>query len=159
MTVNDSRLMKGTLKFGPDLTGQAVEGQITNCVIEQQDGDKEDVVYVLSGESVGGDTTAGAWHITGTMIQDHSATPSFQKWSYLNKDTDQEFSFTPNDSPDAPVITGTASVKFLGLGGDVRDRSTRDFDWGIVGSPDFGIWEPVDPDEGVQASAPESVDA
>ena len=141
MTVNDSRLLKGTLTFGAEGATTAVaEGQCTNFVIEQQDGDTEDVVNVLSGESVGGATTSGPWHITGTFIQDFDATPSLQQWSYLNKDTTQPFTFTPNDKTSAPTVTGQVNVKFLGLGGDVKTRITRDFDWGLDGDPDFGTW-------------------
>lgn len=141
MTVNDSRLLKGVLTFGATGATQAVaEGQCTNFVIEQQDGDTEDVVNVLSGESVGGATTSGPWHITGTLIQDFDADPSLQKWSYQNKDTTQPFTFTPNDKDTAPTITGSVNVKFLGLGGDVKTRITRDFDWGLDGDPDFGDW-------------------
>lgn len=141
MTVNDSRLLKGVLTFGAIATGAVAAGQTTNCVIEQQDGDTEDVVNVLSGETVGGETTSGAWHITATLIQDFSATPSIQQWSYLNKDTEQDFTFTPNDQVGTvPTITGRVNVKFIGLGGDVKTRITRDIDWGIVGEPDFGTW-------------------
>lgn len=157
MTVHDSRLLKGTLTFGATGSEATAEGQTTNCVIEQQDGDTEDTVNVLSGETVGGETTSGPWHITGTLLQDFDATPSLQQWSYLNRDTTQDFTFTPNDQSGAPTITGQVSVKFLGLGGDVKTRISRDFDWGIVGDPDFGTWGEVTPPAQEAASEPEPV--
>lgn len=137
MTVNDSRLLRGTLSFGAVASAAVAEGQATNVVIEQQDGDTEDSVTVLSGETVGGASTAGPWHITATFIQDFDATPSLQEWSYTNRDTPQEFTFTPNDKVGAPTVTGTVNVKFIGLGGDTKVRITRDIDWGIVGDPVF----------------------
>lgn len=145
MTVNDSRLLKGTLTFGETGSTDAAEGQTTNLIIEQQDGDSEDQAYVLSGESVGGETTAGPWHITGTCIQDFDASPSLQQWSYVNRGTWQPFTFTPNDKATSPTVTGEVYVKFLGLGGDVKVRITRDFDWAVRGpsgasEPDFGDW-------------------
>jgi hypothetical protein len=141
MTVHDSRLLKGTLSFGATGAGAATaEGQTTNFVVEQQDGDTEDVVNVLSGESVGGETTSGPWHCTGTLVQDFDSSPSLQQWSYQHRDTQQPFTFTPNDQAGSPTISGTITVHFLGLGGDVKSRITRDFDWGIVGEPDFGDW-------------------
>lgn len=145
MTVNDSRLLKGTLTFGATGTEADAEGQITNFVIEQEDGDSEDEVTVLSGETVGGETLAGPWHITGTLIQDFNVATSLQKWSYTNRGTEQAFTFKPNDDAASPTITGTVYVKFLGLGGDVKSRITRDFDWAVKGDPDFGSWEPVTP--------------
>ena len=160
MTVNDSRLLKGTLNFGATPVTVAVEGQTTNLIIEQQDGDAEDLQYVLSGESVGGQTTPGPWHITGSFIQDFAAAvDSFQRWSYLNRNTVVPFTFTPNDQETSPTITGQVMVQFLGLGGDVRVRNTRDIDWGIVGEPDFGSWgggtQPPEtvPDESDQVTA------
>ena len=143
--VNDSRLLKGTLTFGATATPTAAEGQTTNLIVEQQDGDSEDVAYVLSGDVIGGETLPGPWHITGTMIQDFDASPSLQEWSYTNRGTWQPFEFTPNDAATAPTITGEVYVKFLGLGGDVKVRITRDFDWTVRGSesdpePDFGTW-------------------
>jgi hypothetical protein len=138
MTVNDSRLWKGTLEFGATASAMVAAGQTTNFVIEQQDGDSEDTANVLSGETVGGETNAGPWHITFTAIQDHSVgSLSLQQWSYANRDTEQEFTFTPNDLETAPTVTGTVKVKFLGLGGDVKVRITRDADWGVVGEPVF----------------------
>jgi hypothetical protein len=143
--VNDSRLLRGTLTFGPTLTPTSAEAQTTNLIVEQQDGDSEDQAYVLSGDTIGGETTPGPWHMTGTAIQDFDASPSLQEWSYTNRGTWQEFTFTPNDNTTAPTITGEVYVKFLGLGGDVKVRITRDFDWSVRGpagasEPDFGTW-------------------
>lgn len=138
MTINDSRLLKGTLRFGEAAApGGQAEGQITNLIVEQQDGDSEDAEYVLSGESTGGGETPGPWHATGTAIQDFDARPSLQQWSYQNRGTVQAFEFTPNDKTTAPHITGQIRVRFLGLGGDVRVRITRDFDWSFEGEPEF----------------------
>jgi hypothetical protein len=145
MTVNDSRLWKGTLTFGDVGTPEAVASQVTNVVIEQQDGDSEDTVNVLSGETVGGETNAGPWHITATLIQDFAAANGFQRWSYVNRNTKVPFTFTPNDSANAPTITGTVNAKFVGIGGDVKTRITRDIDWGIDGEPDFGDWGTAEP--------------
>ncbi len=137
MSVTDSRLLKGTLTFGDVATANNFQAQITNLVIEQQDGDSDDTVVTLSGDSVGGGTSPGAWHATGTMIQDfdQSGGVGMQQWSYENRGTDQPFTFTPNDKATSPSITGTIGVKFLGIGGDTNTRVTRDFDWAIPGEP------------------------
>jgi hypothetical protein len=137
----DSRLLNGTLSFGPTATSMAFECQITNAVIEQTDGDTDDEVTVLCGDTVGGGTLPGPWHITGTVIQDFDAeaTTNITKWSYDNRGTEAEFTFTPNDKTTTPTITGMVFVKFLGLGGDVNARLTRDFDWAIDGEPVF-VW-------------------
>ncbi len=146
--VNDSRLLHGTLTFGATGTPADASGQTTNTIIEQQDGDSEDVAYVLSGDVIGGETLPGPWHITGTMIQDFDAAAgtSIQEWSYKNRGTWQPFTFTPNDVAAAPTVTGEVYVKFLGLGGDVKVRITRDFDWTVRGDadnpePEFGTWD------------------
>ena len=141
--VVDSRLLKGVLTFGDVATAADAASQATNVVIEQQDGDQEDVATVLSGETVGGATTSGAWHLTATLIQDFDAAAGFQQWSYINRDTEQPFTFTPNDKATAPTIAGTINVKFVGLGGDVKVRVTRDIDWGIKGEPVF-TWNDAD---------------
>lgn len=148
----DSRLLKGTLTFGETGTPFAASCQVTNFVIEQQDGDDEDAVTVLCGDVVGGGTLPGDWHMTGTAIQDFdAATGSFIKWTYDNRNTEQPFTFTPNDNASSPTITGTARVKFLGLGGDVNARITRDFDWSVVDEPEF-VW-PEEPPAGLAASS------
>jgi hypothetical protein len=159
MTVNDSRLWKGTLSFGATASAMEASGQTTNFVIEQQDGDTEDTANVLSGETVGGATTAGPWHITFSAIQDFSAGAglSFQEWSYTNKDTEQAFEFVPNDSLTGPTVTGTVNVKFLGIGGDTKVRITRDADWGVVGEPVF-VWAGGAAADSAQAE-PELADA
>lgn len=137
----DSRLLKGTLTFGPTATSMAFECQVTNAVIEQTDGDTDDEVTVLCGDTVGGGTLPGPWHITGTVIQDFDAeaATNITKWSYDNRGMEADFTFVPNDLVTTPTITGIVFVKFLGLGGDVNARLTRDFDWGIDGEPVF-VW-------------------
>jgi hypothetical protein len=143
MPVVDSRLLNGTLEFGADGDEASLSCQATNVVVEQEDGDEEDVVTVLCGETVGGGTTPGPWHITGTAIQDFDAEPgpSVTQWSYEHRNTVVPFTFTPNDKPGAPTITGNVQVKFLGVGGDVNVQITRDFDWAIDGEPEF-VWTP-----------------
>jgi hypothetical protein len=135
MTVTDSRLLKGKLTLG-STPGTEFGCQVTNYVVEQSDGNTEDAVTTLCGDSVGGGTSEGPWHMTGTVIQDFDNPTGFQQWSYQNKGTEQAFTFTPNDKGTAPTIAGTVSVKFLGIGGDTNSRITRDFDWSIPGSPE-----------------------
>jgi hypothetical protein len=154
MVVTDSRLLRGTLTFGDVAGTNSFQAQITNLVIEQTDGDSDDVVVTLSGDSVGGGTAPGPWHATGTMIQDFDAEAGtgMQEWSYVNRGTDQPFTFTPNDKANSPTIAGTIGVKFLGIGGDTNTRVTRDFDWAIVGEPDV-TWGAVAPLADVPADA------
>jgi hypothetical protein len=137
MTIVDSRLLKGTLVLGgAPGTGTEFACQVTNFVIEQQDGDSEDIVTTLCGDTAGGGTSEGPWHMTGTLIQDFDAPTGMQQWSYVNKGTTQPFTFTPNDKSDL-TITGNVDVKFLGIGGDTNTRITRDFDWAIPDDPEF----------------------
>jgi hypothetical protein len=137
--ITDSRLLNGTLEFGATATVMTFECQVTNAVVEQEDGDTDDTVTTLCGDTVGGGSAPGPWHITGTVIQDFdaAAATNITKWSYDNRGTEQAFTFTPNDTAGVPTITGTVFVKFLGIGGDVNARLTRDFDWGIDGEPVF----------------------
>lgn len=137
MPITDSRLLNGELTFGT--VPIAFECQVTNTVVEQEDGDTDDEVTTLCGDTVGGGSTPGPWHITGTVIQDFdgAAATNITKWSYDNRGTVQTFTFTPNDTANVPTITGSVFVKFLGLGGDVNARLTRDFDWAIDGEPVF----------------------
>jgi hypothetical protein len=137
MPITDSRLLHGTLVLGDVAAGADLAVQATNIVIEQADGDTDDVVTTLSGDTTGGGTTEGPWHITGTMIQDFDSTDaSVQQWTYLNRGTEQPFTFTPNDKSQL-TISGNVSVKFLGIGGDTNARITRDFDWSIPEEPLF----------------------
>jgi hypothetical protein len=152
MPITDSRLLNGTLSLGATGSEVAFECQITNVLVEQEDGDEEDSVTTLCGDTIGGAATAGPWHITGTVIQDWDVPTSITEWSYTNRNTLQVFEFVPNDSATAPTITGSVHVKFLGIGGDVNARITRDFDWGIDGEPTFtwGGAVAADVDEGAE---------
>lgn len=134
--VTDSRLIRGTITLG---TAGANEfsTQLTAFVIEQQDGNSDDPVTTLSGDTVGGGSDEGPWHLTGTAIQDFDNPTGFQQWSYANRGTDQEFEFNPNDKGTGPTVTGVVAVKFLGMGGDVNTRITRDFDWAVPEEPEF----------------------
>jgi len=159
----DSRLLNGTLTLGDDEV--PFECQITNAVIEQEDGDEDDTVTTLCGDTIGGGTSPGPWHITGTVIQDFDAADGgVIKWSYDNRNTDEPFTFTPNDKTTTPTITGIVGVKFLGLGGDVNTRITRDFDWSITEEPTF-TWPSAQPGGGADpststiAASPTSIEA
>lgn len=143
MAVVDSRLLKGTITFGE--TDNEYACQVTSFVIEQTDGDTDDTVTTLCGDTVGGGTGLGPWHMTGTAIQDFDSPAGFQKYSYENRGVDQPFEFTPNDKATTPTITGTVTVKFLGIGGDTNARLTRDFDWAITEEPTLEWPPPVAP--------------
>jgi hypothetical protein len=81
--------------------------------------------------------------ISGTLLQDLAAA-GVLNWSWANKGTQQAFIFVP-DNPTLRGVEGILVPQPLTIGGEVtkpKNRPTSDFEWRIIGTPIFGVFDP-----------------
>lgn len=141
MTINESRLIKGTLKLGPTATALDFSCQITNVRLTSAYSDDGDTVTVLCGDTKPAPRKLDGHKMEGTLIQDFNVEEADGGViDYLWKH-DLEvvaYEFTPNLTG-APVITGTLQIEIPAEthGGDVNARITSDFVWNLQEKPTF----------------------
>lgn len=139
MPIHAENLGPGTLTLG---TGPlAVELQLTACkLVPAENVTTDDAVKVLSGDVLPESTTETySWTLQGTYLQDLRAA-GVNAWSWVNKGTEQDFTFEPNSS--AASFEGVLKPVPLQVGGDeVGRRMTADFTWRCVGDP-VPSWTP-----------------
>lgn len=141
MTVNTYDLFEGTLTLGSGPL--AVAGQVTACRVEVTENVTEtEAIPVLSGEELPASSSETfSYVLAGTFLQDLIA-GGVQDWSWINKGTEQPFTFVPNTALGREVA-GTLKPVPLQVGGDVArpgagDPPSADFSWRCVGEPTFG---------------------
>lgn len=124
----------GTLTLGETGTLQTFSAQLTNCrlVPDVQTGDN---IPVLSGDEVAGERTE-SFTLSGTLLQDFGVVDSLSEWTYTNRGQQFPFEFVPQNAG-ARKITGTVTVEPTEIGGDVKTKPTADFEWRLVGAPEF----------------------
>lgn len=140
MTINESRLKNGTLSLGPTATSLDVSCQITNARINTAYSDDGDPLTTLCGETKGAPRKLDGYKLAGTLVQDFDL-PEAEGgvidflWNHSLELV--EFTFTPDDTASAPVVTGSVTIEIPAetYGGDVGSRLTSDFEWSIDGAP------------------------
>src|SRR5262245_40434597 len=127
--------LKGTLTLGA--TPLDVSCQVTSCSVNPTENvDTEDAIHVLCGDVLpASDTVDYSYTLSGTVLQDLS-TGGVVDYTWTHAGEEVAFEFVPDDTA-ADTITGTTRVIPLTIGGDVPSRPTSDFEWAIIGTPDF----------------------
>jgi hypothetical protein len=141
MAIKESRLINGTLTLGPTGTGELdLSCQVTNARITTAYSDDGDAVTTLCGDTKPPPRKLDGHKLEGTLVQD---------WDYdevgggvidylWNHNLEVvAYTYTPNDTGLAPVITGTLMVEIPAetYGGDVNKRITSDFVWSLQEEP------------------------
>jgi hypothetical protein len=134
MAVKAHRLGPGTLKFGETGTTTEFAAQSTNVRLSPSV-NEEDAIPVFSGEELDGDDTV-SWVIAGTLLQ------SFDKagllyWANTNALTVVPFDFVPSLEQSEFGVRGDAKIVPLEIGGDVKTRNTSDYEFKVIGAPEF----------------------
>ena len=131
MAIKSQKLTKGLLTIGETGTPTEWGGQV-RAVSLAAEYDKEDDIPVLSGEKLSGDETKTET-LSGTVLDDYSATGSIFAFSKLNEGEELPFVWEPNSVDGGLRITGTIKMRQISIGGDVDTRNENDFEFPIVG--------------------------
>lgn len=134
--IKSDLLGPGTLTLGAGAL--EVSAQLTSCRVNISENVTEgDAIKVLSGERLEADETVDySYTLEGNLLQDLAAA-GVVDWSWINKGTEQAFTFVPNTAR-ARQVAGVLKPVPISIGGDeVERRMTSDFTWRIVGEPDF----------------------
>lgn len=138
--INESRLIRGTLKLGPTASALDVSCQITNVRITSAYSDDGDPVTTLCGDTKPAPRKLDGHKLEGTIVQDFNepAADGVVAWMWAHDLEVMAYEYTPNDSG-APVITGTVQIEIAAetFGGDVNARLTSDFVWNLQEKPTF----------------------
>lgn len=133
MAIRSHKLGPGSLVFGETGTEQEFASQLRSCSLTP-DVEEEDPIPVLSGEEIAGDEDY-AWTISGTILDDYTM-DSLAVWAHENKGTVLPFEFIPNaDADGAMSWKGTAKIRPIAHGGDVKARNENDFEFKVIGEP------------------------
>ena len=139
MTINESRLNKGTLTLGPTGTGAMdMSCQLTNVVISSAYSDDGNAVTTLCGDQKPAPRQLDGRKLEGTFVQDFDLeeTEGGVTDYIWNHDLEVvDFTFTPDETP--LVVSGQVMLEVPAstYGGDVNSRLTSDFSWNIQGEP------------------------
>lgn len=129
MAVKTQKLGPGVLRFGETASAQEFASQVTTVTLTPEF-DAEDPVPVLSGEEVPGDETE-TYTIAGEFLQEFSM-ESLLVWCKANSGTVLPFVFTPNTNSGF-TVTGSALIRAVAIGGDVKTSNTSEFEFPGVG--------------------------
>jgi hypothetical protein len=145
--INESRLMRGTLKLGPTTGGVDFSCQITNTRISSAYSDDGNSVTTLCGDTKPAPRKLDGHKLEGTVVQDFDmdeATGGVIAYLWAHDLETVAYEFVPNDTG-APTITGTLMVEIPGetYGGDVNARITSDFVWNLQEKPTFTYGGPL----------------
>lgn len=123
----------GTLVLGSVGTQLDMSCQLTNTKISAE-ADAEDSEPTLCGDSIAGARTY-AWTLSGTVFQDIEEDGVID-FTWKNAGVEMPFKFVPDMAGEASV-TGRVTVDPLEFGGDVNVKNKSEFEWSIVGTPNF----------------------
>jgi hypothetical protein len=140
MTINESRLINGTLKLGPTGTALDMSCQVTNVRITTAYSDDGDAVTVLCGDTKPPPRKLDGHKLEGTIVQDFDIDELGggvidYAWNHALEVVAYEY--VPNDPAACPTITGTLQIEIPAetYGGDVNKRVTSDFSWNLQDTP------------------------
>jgi hypothetical protein len=145
--INESRLMRGTLKLGPTATTADFSCQITNTRITSAYSDDGNPVTTLCGDTKPAPRKLDGHKLEGTFVQDFDmdeATGGVIAYLWAHDLETVAYEFVPNDTG-APTIAGTLMVEIPAetYGGDVNARLTSDFVWNLQEKPTFTYGAPL----------------
>lgn len=133
MATTAHKLGPGQLTFGE--TGTKSEwGAQCNKVEITPDFKEGDTIDLLDGSTYAEEDTA-TWKISGTVLESYDAA-SLILWAKDNQGKSLPFIFRPRN--DATLSAkGTVQIRAIGMGGDVKKVNQRDFEFKVIGEPDF----------------------
>lgn len=129
------KLGPGTLVLGSVGTQLDMSCQLTSFKVAAE-GDSEDAEPVLCGDSIAGARTY-AWTASGNVFQDIEADGVID-FTWKHAGTEMPFKFVP-DSAATASVTGRVTLDPLEFGGDVNVKNKSEFEWSIVGTPNFKV--------------------
>lgn len=151
MAIQTYTIGPGKLLLGPDPEFD-VSGQVRNARVEPSESvTTREAIGVLSGEELPKvDSAEYTFVLAGTMLQSLVAAGVID-WSYDHAGEEMPFVFVPNDTA-LRAVKGVCRITPLTIGGDVPAPSARvtadppvtDFSWAIIGTPIFGVYDPLD---------------
>lgn len=137
----------GSLTIGATGTPIDVSCLVNNALIAA-DKDEGDSTTKLCGTVRPGSVTY-SYHMTGNVDTDVAEATGLFALSQSAKGTEQDFSFTPSTEA-GTVASGTLVIDPLDFGGDEMGTTmTSDFDFTIVGDPDWTYAAPAADTEAV----------
>lgn len=123
----------GTLVLGSVGTQLDMSCQLTNCKVAAE-ADAEDSEPTLCGETIAGARTY-AWTLTGTVFQDIEEDGVID-YTWKHAGVEAPFKFVPDMTGEA-AVTGRVTIDPLEFGGDVNVKNKSEFEWSVVGTPNF----------------------
>lgn len=123
----------GTLTFGTAGTAKQFAGDMTKVTLTPTTNGEDDIPLFDGSNESGEETTT--WEIGGTILDDYTA-GSLAVWAANNAGTELAFVFTPATGGDV-IVSGTARIRPIAIGGDVKKKNTNDFAFPVVGTPTF----------------------
>lgn len=123
MAVKSHRLGPGQLTFGDPGSPQEFGAALRNCRVVPT-ADDGDTIPVLSGDELF-DVGEETWTLEGSILQSYDA-ESLLIWCNQNSGQEMTFTFKPINS-EALEVTGTALIRSVQIGGDVKERNESDF--------------------------------
>lgn len=151
MTIQTYTLGPGKLLLG---TGGVIDvsGQIRNCRIDPSESvTTREAIGVLSGEELPRvDAAEYTFVLAGQMLQSLVA-GGVVDWTWENAGQQTDFVFVPSNAALRAVKGITVPIPLV-IGGDVAapsvaaasDPPVADFAWRCIGTPIFGVYDPVD---------------
>ena len=136
MAVTTQKLGPGTLQIGEVGTAIDVECQVLSATLTPEV-DEEDSETTLCGDEVTGETTV-AWTLEGELFQDWSM-DGINKFSIDHAGQELPFTYTPNTAAGL-AAAGTLKMRPLPIGGETKQKLKADFEWPVVGQPNFTGW-------------------
>lgn len=131
MTINESRVRKGVLSFGPVATPTDFSCQPTNVRVTPTYDDDGDQLETLCGDVIPPGKKE-SWVLAGTSVQDFDDPDGFMSYCFDNRMTTVEFTWQPNVEG-SPEWSGSVVIVALEEGGDVNTRITTDFEFDVAG--------------------------
>lgn len=124
----------GVLTFGATGTTQqfAAHTTATSLVPSYSDGD---VLNLLDGNQER-EQDEETWTIEGTIRQSLEL-DALEDWCLKNAGKEMPFTFSPNTDV-AKSYKGTARIRAVNIGGDVKSKNTSDFSFPLNGKPTIG---------------------
>ena len=123
----------GTLVFGSVGTQLDMSCQITEIKFSAE-AETEDPENVLCGDVVAG-ARSYSWTMSGSTFQDIEADGVID-WTWKNKGVEVPFKFVP-DATASVTVTGRVMVDPIEYGGTVKTKNKSEFEWSMVGDPNF----------------------
>lgn len=138
MTVVESKLRTGTLKFGDAASAVEYGCQATSVIIASSYKEDGEAVEVLCGDNLPAATTV-AKSLKITAIQDFDDPAGLMR--YLRDHELQEVPFSWQANAQSETATGTVQVRLADWGGEVGKRITHQPEMPIITLS----WEPATP--------------